>query len=158
MATVPRSVWRNPVHFAAFGFGSGAVPLAPGTSGTLAAALIYLGLQYLPPLLYLLFVLLALALGIALCGRTARDVGVHDHSGIVWDEFVGYWITMVLAPPGWWPMLAGFILFRLFDVIKPWPIGWLDRHVDGGAGIMIDDVLAGIMAWLCLQLLLVLMV
>lgn len=153
MATVPRSVWRNPVHFAAFGFGSGAVPLAPGTFGTLAALVIYLGLQQLPFPLYALFVLTALALGVLLCGRTARDVGEHDHSGIVWDEFVGYWITMTLAPPGWWPIALGFILFRLFDVIKPWPIGWLDRHVHGGLGIMADDVLAGVMAALCLQLL-----
>jgi phosphatidylglycerophosphatase A len=70
----------------------------------------------------------------------------------VWDEFVGYWITMFMAPAGWWWIVIGFLLFRLFDIVKPWPIRWLDRNVAGGFGVMIDDVLAGLMALLCLQL------
>ena len=152
MSRTPASVWRNPVHFAAFGFGSGAFPVAPGTAGTLMAVLLYGLLPIMSWPVYLLFLLLGFALGVFLCGRTAADIGVHDHGGIVWDEFVGYWITMFLAPTGWQYWVAGFVLFRLFDIVKPWPIRWLDRHVEGGLGIMIDDVLAGVMACACLQL------
>ncbi len=153
MALTPQSVWRNPIHFAAFGFGSGAVPVAPGTFGTLAAAALYLLLPAMPVLVYCLFLLLTFALGVWLCERTARDIGVHDHGGIVWDEFVGYWLTMLLAPPGWLWMVLGFVLFRFFDIVKPWPIRWLDANVEGGFGIMIDDVLAAVMALICMQLL-----
>ena len=153
MANTPRTVWRNPVHFAAFGFGSGAVPVAPGTFGTLMAIPIYVLL--LPNLawpLYSVFLIVTFALGVFLCGKTAHDIGVHDHGGIVWDEFVGYWITMFLAPPGWLWIAVGFLLFRFFDIIKPWPIRWLDKNVSGGFGVMIDDVLAGLMAFACLQI------
>lgn len=156
MSTSPdmaRRVLRNPVHLLAFGFGSGLAPKAPGTFGTLAAVPLYLLLVQLPLPLYLLAVVLAFAIGIWLCDRTARDLGVHDHGGIVWDEFVGLWLTMVAAPAGWWWILAGFLLFRLFDVVKPFPISWLDRHIKGGLGIMLDDALAGSFAWLVLQLL-----
>ncbi|MDR2212009.1 MAG: phosphatidylglycerophosphatase A [Pseudomonadales bacterium] len=148
-----RIVLRHPVHFLAFGFGSGLAPRAPGTFGTLAAVPCYLVLRYLPLPHYLLLLIAAFALGIWLCGRTAEALGVHDHGGIVWDEFVGFWLTMTLAPPGWLWLLLGFLLFRLFDVLKPFPINWLDRRVGGGLGIMLDDVLAGVFAWLCLQLL-----
>ncbi|TFH74803.1 phosphatidylglycerophosphatase A [Gammaproteobacteria bacterium LSUCC0112] len=153
MAATPASVWRNPVHFLAFGLGSGAAPHAPGTFGTLAALALYLVLPAMPPVVYLLFLLAGFVLGVWLCGKTAQDIGVHDHGGIVWDEFIGYWLTMFLAPPGLVWLLCGFVLFRVFDIIKPWPIRWFDRHVHGGFGIMIDDVLAGVMAWICLQLL-----
>ncbi len=152
-SATPRSVWRNPVHFAAFGFGSGAAPVAPGTFGTLMAVALYLLLPAMSPLSYAAFVLASFVLGIWVCGRTARDIGVHDHGGIVWDEFTGYWLTMFMAPPGWTWIVLGFVLFRLFDIVKPWPIRWLDRNVDGGLGVMIDDVLAGLMALVCLQLL-----
>jgi len=153
MALTPKSVWHNPIHFAAFGFGSGAVPVAPGTFGTLAAVALYLLLPPMPVLVYCLFLLLTFALGVWLCERTSRDIGVHDHGGIVWDEFVGYWLTMLLAPPGWLWIVLGFVLFRFFDIVKPWPIRWLDANVEGGFGIMIDDVLAAIMALVCMQLL-----
>lgn len=152
MSHVPLSVFRNPVHLLAFGFGSGALPAAPGTCGTLAAVPFYLLLAQLPLPLYLLTLVAAFALGIYLCGRTARDLGVHDHGGIVWDEFVGFWLTMLVAPPGWLWLLAGFILFRLFDILKPFPINWLDKRVAGGLGIMLDDAVAGTFAWFCLQL------
>ncbi|MDP3515644.1 MAG: phosphatidylglycerophosphatase A [Pseudohongiella sp.] len=153
MAATPASVWRNPVHFLAFGLGSGAAPRAPGTFGTLAAAGLYLLLPDMTPFAYLLFLAVGFVLGVWLCGKTAQDIGVHDHGGIVWDEFIGFWLTMFLAPPGLLWLLCGFMLFRLFDIVKPWPIRWFDRHVHGGFGIMIDDVLAGVMAWICLQLL-----
>ena len=152
MSRVRLSVLRNPVHLLAFGFGSGALPRAPGTCGTLAAIPFYLLLAQLPLALYLLALVAAFALGIYLCGRTARNLGVHDHGGIVWDEFVGFWITMLVAPPGWLWLLAGFILFRLFDILKPFPINWLDKRVEGGLGIMLDDAVAGTFAWFCLQL------
>lgn len=146
MNKAPASVWRNPVHFLAFGLGSGASPKAPGTAGTLAAVPLWYLLAQTPLTIYLLLVLLAFVIGIWLCGRTSRDLGVHDHGGIVWDEFVGYWITMIAVPVDWVWALAGFILFRLFDILKPWPIGSVDKRVHGGLGIMLDDVLAGIMA------------
>ena len=151
MAIYPASVFRNPVHFLAFGFGSGCAPKAPGTAGTLAAVPLYLLLGQLPWILYLAAVLLALLAGIWICGRTSRDLGVHDHGGIVWDEFVGYWLTMALAPQGWFWVCGGFLVFRFFDILKPFPIGWLDSKVGGGLGIMLDDVLAGIYGWFCLQ-------
>src|SRR5690606_36730218 len=151
MSKAPASVFRNPVHFLAFGLGSGAAPVAPGTFGTLAAIPLYLLLDLLPLSWYLLALVLGFALGIWLCERTSRDLGVHDHGGIVWDEFVGFWLTMLAAPSGWQWIVAGFVLFRVFDIWKPFPISWLDRHVKGGLGIMVDDVVAGIYAWLCLQ-------
>lgn len=145
------SVWSNPVHFLAFGLGSGLAPRAPGTVGTLAAIPFYLLLQYLPMWNYLLVLVVSMILGIWLCDRTSKDLGVHDHPGIVWDEFVGYWITMIAAPAGWLWIVIGFVLFRIFDIIKPWPIRWLDKKVKGGFGIMIDDVIAGLFALVCMQ-------
>lgn len=153
MNKVPASVWRNPVHFAAFGFGSGAAPVAPGTFGTLAAVLLYLPLQYLHWFSYLLVIVVAFVVGVAICERTSRDIGVHDHGGIVWDEFVGYWLAMLFAPQGWGWIVTGFVLFRFFDIVKPWPISVLDKQVKGGLGIMVDDVVAGLYALLCLQVL-----
>lgn len=139
-----RSLLRNPVQFLAFGFGSGLAPRAPGTFGTLAAIPLYLLLVQGPWLFFATFVLVATLAGIYWCDRAARELGVHDHPGIVWDEIAGFLITMLLAPPGWPWLLAGFALFRLLDIWKPWPIRWADRKVGGGLGIMLDDVLAGI--------------
>ncbi|PIE00975.1 MAG: phosphatidylglycerophosphatase A [Thiothrix nivea] len=146
------TVLKSPVHFLAFGLGSGLSPKAPGTVGTLAAIPLYLLLMPLSPAYYLLVVLLAAGLGIWLCGQSAQLLGVHDHGGIVWDEFVGFWITMFMAPAGGWWIVLGFVLFRLFDIWKPWPIRVIDRKVDGGLGIMLDDMLAGVFALLVLQL------
>jgi len=145
------------VHFLAFGLGSGAAPKAPGTCGTALAVLIYLLLPAISWQQYLLFIVVTFMLGIWLCGKTSKDLGTHDHGGIVWDEFVGYWITMFMAPPGWIWALWGFVLFRLLDIAKPWPIKWVDKQIHGGFGIMLDDVLAGIMAALCIQAVVVLM-
>ncbi len=144
-------VWRNPVHLLAFGLGAGLMPVAPGTFGTLAALPLYLYLQQLAHGWYLLWVILMFLVGIALCAKTARDLQSPDHSGIVWDEIVGYLVTMFMAPTGWIWMLLGFLLFRLFDIWKPFPIRWLDRHVHGGLGIMLDDLAAGVAAALVLQ-------
>ena len=148
----PASVWRNPWHFLAFGLGSGAMPKAPGTWGTLAALPFGIALQFVSPLLAALLILVAAVFGIWLCERVSRDLGVHDHGGIVWDEFVGLWITLWLTPAHWLVWLAAFALFRLIDISKPWPISWCDKHVHGGWGIMLDDLLAGVFAWALLQL------
>lgn len=142
----------NPNHIFAFGFGSGLAPKAPGTFGTLAAIPFFWLIQDLTWPLYLSWLLVTFALGVLWCERSSKALGVHDHGGIVWDEFVGYWITMFMAPKGILWILIGFVLFRFFDIIKPWPINWLDRKVSGGFGIMIDDVLAGVYACVCLQL------
>lgn len=147
----PASVWRNPIHFFAFGLGSGTAPYAPGTFGTLAAIPVYLLLMTLPLWAYIGIVIGMTLLGIWLCDVTSKDLGVHDHSGIVWDEFVGYLITMMAAPAGWVWIIAGFFLFRFYDVVKPWPVRMADRKVGGGWGIMLDDILAGVYAWLTLQ-------
>ena len=126
--------------------------MAPGTFGTLAGVLIYLPLRSLSLTSYTLLTLALFALGIWLCRRTAAALGVHDHPAIVWDEVVGYLVTMTAAPPGWMYVIFGFVLFRLFDILKPWPVRWLDRHVHGGLGIMLDDVAAALMALACLHI------
>lgn len=144
-------VFRDPAHFLALGFGSGCAPKAPGTFGTLAAIPLYLLMQPLPLWIYLLLTGAGFALGVWICDRTARDLGVHDHPAIVWDEVVGYWIAMIAAPPGWLWVITGFALFRLFDILKPWPIRQADRKIGGGFGIMFDDLLAAGYAWLTLQ-------
>jgi phosphatidylglycerophosphatase A len=147
-----QQILRNPIHFLAFGFGSGLAPKAPGTAGTVVAIPSYLLLSHYSLLTYALVVVAAFIVGIYLCAKTADDLGVHDHPGIVWDEFVGYLITMFAAPVGWFWVILGFLLFRLFDIWKPWPIKLLDEKVESGLGIMIDDVLAGIYAAIILQL------
>lgn len=151
MNKVPASAFRHPVHFLAIGLGSGAAPKAPGTFGTLAAIPLYVVLAHASLPVYLLAIVIAFGVGVYLCGKTAADWGEHDHGAIVWDEFVGFWITMIAVPLTWYWVLAGFLLFRLFDIWKPWPIKVLDQRVHGGLGIMIDDVLAGVYALLVLQ-------
>jgi len=143
----------NPVHFLALGFGSGLIRPAPGTWGTLASIPVYFALLTILPnglVSYGLMLLATFLVGIYVCAQAAKDVGVHDHGAIVWDEFVGYFITMTLVDSTWQNVLIGFVLFRIFDIVKPWPIKLLDKHVHGGFGIMIDDVLAGIFAGLIL--------
>jgi phosphatidylglycerophosphatase A len=147
-----KTVFTHPIHFLAFGFGSGLSPKAPGTVGTVVAVVIYFLFSQLPLSAYLFMLLITFTAGIFLCDRSSKLLGVHDHGGIVWDEFVGYWITMLLAPSGWVWIAIGFFLFRLFDILKPFPINILDKHVHGGLGIMLDDVLAGSFACICLQL------
>ena len=146
------TVIRSPVHLLAFGFGSGLAPFAPGTFGTLAAVLLYLPMQYLSLPLYCLMVAAVCVAGVWICGRSSEMLGVHDHGGIVWDEFAGYFITMIAAPAGWQWIVLGFVLFRIFDIIKPWPIKWADKQVHGGLGIMLDDILAGFISLALLQI------
>lgn len=142
---------KNPIHFLALGFGSGLAAKAPGTFGTLAAVPLYLLLAQLPLSWYLAVTLVCVLAGIYICDKAAKDMGVHDHGAIVWDEVAGLLVTMIAAPAGVLWLVVGFVLFRLFDIIKPWPIRWLDAKVEGGFGIMIDDVLAGIFALIGVQ-------
>lgn len=145
-------------HFIAYGFGSGLAPKAPGTFGTLVAMPFWFLLSWLTPepAIYIAAVVLLFIFGCWICGESARLLGLHDAPGIVFDEIVGFLITcipLLYLPAGsaeWLWLIAAFVLFRFFDIIKPWPIRWLDRKVHGGFGIMIDDVLAGIFAALCL--------
>ncbi len=156
---IPQGFLKNPVHLLALGFGTGCVKKMPGTTGTLVGVLFYLLIVSVFPSsiypfwpVYIGVTIALFLLGIWLCGVTANHLGVHDHSGIVWDEIVGFLITMTMVPPDWRFVLLGFILFRLFDIWKPWPINWLDHRVSGGLGIMLDDVLAGIYALIILQI------
>ncbi len=149
---IPQGFLKNPIHLLALGFGTGCVPMMPGTIGTLVGVLFYLPMQTLSWPIYIGVTVVLFSLGVWLCDVTARHLGVHDHGGIVWDEIVGFLITMTAVPPDWRFMLLGFVLFRLFDICKPWPISWLDRHLSGGIGIMSDDVLAGIYALIVLQI------
>lgn len=143
---------RNPVHLLAFGLGSGCAPKAPGTFGTLAAIPFWwLFLQDVPLIPYICVLIAGFAFGVYLCEQTSKDLGVHDHGGIVWDEWIGLWITYLALPTGIEWVVIGFALFRFFDILKPWPIKWLDEKVHGGFGIMIDDVLAGVFALICVQ-------
>jgi phosphatidylglycerophosphatase A len=146
-------VWQDPVYFIAFGFGSGLMPKAPGTWGTVAAVPVYLLLMHCNPIVYLILTALAFILGVWVSDKVSNELGVHDYKGIVWDEVVGYLLTMFMAPHGFKWMLCGFILFRIFDIWKPQPIGYIDEKVPGGMGIMLDDVLAAIPAWIIMQLL-----
>lgn len=150
---LPRPVMGKWTHMLAFGFGAGCSPKAPGTMGTLLAIGVYLPLSHLAPIWYASVLVLVVAVGIWICDQASRDLGVHDHPGIVWDEIAGYLLTMFAAPAGWLWIAVGFVLFRLFDIWKPWPIGWLDQRVPGGFGIMLDDLVAGAFAAVCLQLL-----
>jgi len=142
---------KNPIHFLALGFGSGLAPKAPGTFGTLAALPLYFLMMNLSLPVFIAITLFITVVGFWICDRAANDMQVHDHGAIVWDEVAGMLITMIAAPVGVLPLVIGFALFRFFDILKPWPIKLLDRHVKGGFGIMIDDVLAGIFSAICLQ-------
>lgn len=148
-----RWLLQRPVCFLGFGFGTGLAPFMPGTFGTLPAL----------PMAYLLMAsglsavglssvcLVLFVFGIWICNVTERELGLQDYGGIVWDEIVAMMLVLAWVPQNlsWW--LAAFVVFRLFDMLKPWPIKWFDRRVHGGLGIMLDDVIAGLFAILVLQ-------
>lgn len=144
MGSLARTVLKDPVHFLAFGFGTGLAPVAPGTAGTLLAVGLDLLLRPTGIVVRATVVVGCLLLGIWLCGESSRRLGVHDHPGIVWDEITGYLALMLIVPPEWPWILAGFLVFRAFDILKPWPIRDLDHRTPGGAGIMLDDLLAAV--------------
>ena len=142
---------KNPAHFCALGFGSGLIPVMPGTFGSLAAIPLLLLTLALPVWLYIVITAVIAVLGIYVCGKTATDMQVHDHGSIVWDEVAGMFCTFILVPLTPIHLLAGFVLFRIFDILKPWPIFIIDKRLHGGTGIMLDDLLAGFMACISLH-------
>lgn len=148
-----RAILSGPAGWIASGFGSGLSPYAPGTAGSLAALVPWLALRELSLPAYALALALAFALGVWASNRVVATLRIEDPGVIVWDEFVGQWIALVplLVWPAGWPWIAvAFVLFRVFDVCKPWPVSWADRRVGGGLGVMLDDVLAGVYAALVL--------
>jgi len=141
-----RRVFSDPVHFLAFGFGTGLVPKAPGTAGSIPGVLLA-WLTMSLAIEWRLGIGLALVIaGVWICGQSAKRIGVHDHPGIVWDEIAGMYLTLLVVPPqiAYWALAFG--LFRLFDIWKPWPIRDLDHRLAGGTGIMLDDLVAALYA------------
>jgi len=145
-----RVALRSADGFLAFGLGSGLLTRAPGTMGTLVAVPIWIAVSLLG-ISHFWFLLATFLAGVWLCGRVARALGLEDYGGIVWDEMVGYWFVMSFLPLGWAWMVAAFVLFRSFDILKPWPISLLEREFSGGFGIMIDDIGAAIYAVIVLK-------
>jgi len=146
-----RLLFSHPAHFFSLGFGSGLMPKGPGTAGTLVAFPLY---WLLAPLmndyLFLLFLVLAFIVGISICDKNGRALGVEDHGGIVWDEIVAFMLVLFFTPEGiYWQVLA-FVLFRFFDIVKPQPIKYFDQNMHGGLGVMFDDLLAAGYALFCL--------
>jgi phosphatidylglycerophosphatase A len=141
-----RRVLGDPVHLLAFGFGTGLAPVAPGTFGSLPGVLLAWATLPLATEWRVGIGLILFAAGVWICGESARRIGVHDHAGIVWDEISGMYLVLLVAPPQMGMWILGFALFRLFDIWKPWPIRDLDHRLAGGAGIMLDDVIAALYA------------
>lgn len=148
MTTLPdrHFLWRHPAHLIALGFGSGLAPKAPGTCGTLAALPLFLPLMALPLPGLLALLALFFVLGVWCCDITGRALGVSDHGSMVWDEMVAMWLVLAFTPPSFAGWLAAFLLFRLFDIWKPFPIRQFDARLKGGLGVMFDDLLAALYA------------
>lgn len=154
------SVLDRIVYWLGIGLGSGMPKRAPGTWGTVGGLIVAIPLMRLGFVPFLIITIVASIIGIWICGRTSELMNVHDDPHIVWDEWAGMWITLLpfafigfdqLAEINgvkldWFVILVAFILFRLFDILKPFPISWADKKVSGGLGIMLDDILAGLMA------------
>ncbi len=153
------SLLKHPIHLLALGFGSGLSKKAPGTAGSLLAWILA---WIFPGLTNIIFVVVASVVGVYFCHWSAKDMGVHDHPAIVWDEFCGQWLLLsyvvyIVGVPdlgistalyGW---LSAFVLFRFFDILKPWPISWMDKNLDGGIGIMLDDIMAALLGIIVLH-------
>ncbi len=151
-ANLPRTVLTDPVHFLAFGFGTGLAPVAPGTFGSLPGVLLFWLTMGYGPYVQLAVIAFLIVAGIWICGESARRLGIHDHGGIVWDEIAGMYLTLIVAPfsvTGW---VLAFVLFRVMDIVKPWPIRDLDHRLGGGVGIMLDDLVAALYAAVLLGL------
>jgi phosphatidylglycerophosphatase A len=144
--SLTRTVFSHPFHVLAFGFGAGLSPIAPGTMGSLVAIPFIMLMSLLSWPLYVLITLIVIIVGTYVAGWSSHALNVHDHSGIVIDEIAGMMLMMMFVPINALTLLLGFIAFRFFDILKPWPIGWLDKKVSGGVGIMVDDLLAALYA------------
>lgn len=136
----------HPAHFLALGAGSGLGPKAPGTYGTLLALPLFLLLMQTPETTHYMVIAALFLVGIPLCAITGRHLGVADHGSIVWDEIVAMLLVLEFTPHGWIWWLGAFLLFRLFDIWKPFPIRQLDTRLKGGLGVMLDDLLAALYA------------
>ena len=150
--SLARTVFSDPVHILAFGFGTGLAPVAPGTVGSLVGVLLaWLTLDL--GLVEQIGVAAGLVLaGVWICGESARRLGIHDHGGIVWDELAAMYIVLIFSPKSLLAWILAFGLFRAFDIVKPWPIRDLDHRLKGGAGIMLDDLVAALYAAVLLAL------
>ena len=142
----PKQIMRDPELFLAFGFGFGLAKKAPGTFGTLAAVPLYWLFAQTNFFIYSLLTIIVTVAGVWICDSAAKKLDEHDFGGIVWDEIAGYLITLWFVPYSLQAMLWGFVLFRFFDIVKPFPIRWIDKQIGGGLGIMLDDVLAAVFA------------
>ncbi len=152
MTISPKFVFSHPAHFLSFGFGSGLSPVAPGTAGTLVAFPLYwLMLHWLSGAAILVVILLMLAVGVWACQYTGQALGVPDYGGIVWDEIVAFLLVLCVTPPTLVWYVAAFLLFRLFDIWKPFPIRQLDERIKNGFGVMLDDLLAALYAVIALR-------
>jgi phosphatidylglycerophosphatase A len=147
-----RKVFTDPVNFLAFGFGTGLAPVAPGTFGSLPGVLLFWLTLDLGLYVQLGIAAMLVAAGVWICGESARRIGVHDHGGIVWDEIAGMYLTLFVVPVSVTGFVVAFVLFRVMDIVKPWPIRDLDHRIHGGLGIMLDDLLAALYAALLLAL------
>ncbi len=141
-----RTIWTNPIHFIACAFGFGALPWMPGTWATLAAIPIVLALKQFPEWTYIGVTAVMVVLGVYVCGVFNRDIGALDHPACAWDEMASFPLVMIGVPPTWYYLALAFVLFRFLDIIKPWPISWCDQHIHGGIGVMLDDVIAALLA------------
>ena len=150
--SLARQVLTDPVHFLAFGLGAGLAPYAPGTVGSLLGVLLAWLTLDLTLVAHLWIAAGLIGFGVWLCGESSRRLGVHDHGGIVWDEIAGMYVTLLVAAPTWTAWALGFLLFRAFDIVKPWPIRDLDHRLGGGPGIMLDDLVAALYAAILLAL------
>ncbi|MGE5652070.1 phosphatidylglycerophosphatase A [Noviherbaspirillum sp. UKPF54] len=143
-----RFMLSHPAHVLAQGFGSGLSPVVPGTSGTLFAWLAFNVLstrwpQWFTPLHWALVIAAGFVVGVWACHRTGRDLGIADHGSMVWDEIIAFWLVLlVLMPADFNTQLWAFVWFRFFDMVKPAPIRYFDRHLKGGFGVMWDDIVA----------------
>lgn len=146
------SIWNNPLHFIACGFGIGTFPIAPGTAATLATIPLCIILSRYNIWIYSVIVAIMVIMGVWLCGKTNKDFGTEDHPAAVWDEIACFPACFIALPMHWHAIVLGFVLFRFFDIIKPGPIGWIDRRIHGGIGVMLDDLAAAAATWIVLAL------
>lgn len=144
----------HPAHFFALGFGSGLSPKAPGTAGTVVALPLAWLISTLSIFTQLLIIAPLFVVGISICSITNKNLGVADHGSIVWDEIVAMMLVLAFTPLFWAWWLVAFLLFRLFDIWKPYPIRQLDAKLKNGFGVMFDDLLAAVYAIISLKVLL----
>jgi phosphatidylglycerophosphatase A len=146
-----RFLFSNPLHFLALGFGTGLSRIAPGTMGTLIAAPIFYGLMQTPEVIHYVVIALLFLVGIPICAIAGRHLGVTDHSGIVWDEIVAFLLVLEFTTLSWQWWITAFLLFRLFDIWKPFPISYFDAKFKDGFGVMFDDLVAALFAIACMK-------